>query len=168
MNWLRNKLDQNRARQLVESVNAWHQTCLNVAAICGDALQNEAVLRGDIGEVLDRADRQLFQFRSQSGEARASVKRQDELLAKRIDQMTRDIYELRNSTARFLIRAQGPGPFVRRGDEDELNRGEYYLKALREAGYKAREHKRNIDLELDALWNDLQRLVATVDKSIKE
>ena len=164
MNWLRSRIERNRARQLLESVNAWYHTCTNVAAMCGDALHDEAVLRGDIGELLDRADRQLFQFRSHTGEARAAVKRQDQILAKRIDKLADDIYDLRNHTARFLIRAQGPGPFAGTAHQEEQLRQGYYLKALQEAGFLAREKKKAIDQELSSIWNDLQGILRRAEE----
>jgi hypothetical protein len=168
MNWLRRKIEHNRARQLADSVTTWQRTCSGAAAICTEALYNEAVLQNDIGVVLDRLDRQLFQLRSQTGEARAAVRRQDECLAKRIDQLAKDIFELRNTTVRYLIRAQGPGPFVKVGADEERRRGEYALKALREAGYQARVQKLRVEQELAALWGELQPLVADAEKTITE
>ena len=164
MNRLRSRIERNRARQLLESVNAWYQTCKNVAAICGDALYDEAVLHRDIGEVLDRADRQLFQFRSHTGEARAAVKRHDKILAKRIDKLADDMYDLRNHTARFLIRAQGPGPFAGGEHQDDQQRSVYYQKALQEAGFQAREKKKAIDQELSSIWNELQGLLGRAEE----
>lgn len=164
MNQLRSRIERNRARQILESVNAWYSTCKNVTTICGDALHDEAVLHGDIGEVIDRADRQLFQFRSHTGEARTAVKRQDQILAKRIDKLADDIYDLRNHTARFLIRGQGPGPFAGGEHQDEQQRQVYYQKALQEAGFQAREKKKAVDQELSSIWNEIQGILRRAEE----
>jgi len=158
--------DRKRAQTLVDSLEEWHTTCVEVTVICRQGLFEPAVMDGDIGEVLDRADRKLYQFRNQMTEARREVKRQDPELAKRITQITQDVYTLRNHTARFLIRAQGTRPFATGRLTDPKERSVYYLKALEDAGYPGRKAADELQKNTERLWGDLQKLLEQARQSL--
>ena len=155
----KNWRERKRAQTLVESLEAWHTTCVEVTRICRQALFEPAVMDGDIGEVLDKVDRKLYQFRNQMTDARGEIKRYDPQLAKRLTQVTEEVYTLRNQTARFLIRAQGPHPFATGRPTDPKERSAYYLKALEDAGYQGRKVVDELKSNADSLWGDLQVLL---------
>lgn len=163
--WL-DKLKQRRMREMLDILPVWYNTCLRVSQICGDALHDADLMEGDIGEVLDKADRMLFQFRNDAGDVRRSVGRYDPQLAGRVEATTRRVFELRNATAKFLIRAQGPSPFARRGMEEELSHM-YYHRALEEAGFEARRLKSELDKEINLLWSDLEKLIRLTEMRLR-
>lgn len=159
--------ERKRAQTLVDSLEQWHETCVNVTQICAQALLDQATLEGDIGEVLDRADRKLYQFRNLMTEARREINRHDPTLARRITQVTEEVYRLRNKTARFLIRAQGPHPFAGGRPTEENLRNAYYYKALEEAGFQGREIAERLQRDTDSLWHDLQPLLIQAQKALQ-
>jgi hypothetical protein len=162
---LRERIEQRRAQALLESVQAWYAASLIVSEICGDALHDQALIQADIGTVLDKADRKLFQYRNEAAEARREVRRHDPQLASRIDEVTHQVYELRNLTAKFLIRAQGPSPFAGSRPEGDLQVA-YYERALNEAGFQARDLKTGLDQSLRTLWPELEKLIRQAEKAL--
>jgi hypothetical protein len=160
-------LERRRAQTLVDSLEQWHETCVNVTQICAQALLDQATVEGDIGEVLDGADRKLYAFRNHMTEARREINRHDPILARRITQVTEDVYRLRNQTARFLIRAQGPHPFAGGRLTEENLRNAYYYKALEEAGFQGREIAERLQRDTDTLWHDLQTLLIQAQKALQ-
>jgi ElaB/YqjD/DUF883 family membrane-anchored ribosome-binding protein len=163
--WLA-KIEKRKMQGMLDIVPVWYNTCLRVSEICGDALHDEALIRADIGTVLDKADRMLFQFRNDASDVRKQVQRYDESLAKKVERMTQQVYELRNATAKFLIRAQGPSPFAKSELEGESG-SLYYHRALQETGFKARQMKTELDQDLKALWNELEKLMRIAELSAK-
>jgi hypothetical protein len=161
---LLNRIERRRNQTLLESVHAWYATSLSVSEICGDALHDQALIQADIGTVLDKADRKLMQYRNDAADARRAVQRHDQQLARRVDGVTQQVYELRNLTARFLIRAQGPSPFAGGRAEGELQLA-YYERALNEAGFQARNMKTSLDQKLRAIWPELEELISGVEES---
>ena len=161
------RLEKRRAQSLIESVNIWYQTSLSVSEICGEALHEVVVSEMDIGTLLDKADRKLFQYRNDATDARRAVKRHNEQLANQIARLTERIYELRNQTARFLIRAQGPSPFARSENEPGEMQDAYYVRALADIGYDARQFKSSLDDDIGAVWLELEKLLYQAEKSLK-
>ncbi len=149
-------------QDMLNLLPVWHQTCLRVSEICGDALHDVELIERDIGAVLDKADRMLFQFRNDAGDVRRSVRRYNEQLATRVEAVTRQVFELRNATAKFLIRAQGPTPFARGGMESDVSQL-YYHRALEEAGFTARRLKSELDKDIELLWSELEQLMRQVE-----
>jgi hypothetical protein len=158
--------ERKRAQSLLENVESWHESCLAVTDLCSRALADPATLDGDIGEVLDLADRKLYAFRSHMGEARREIQRHDMELAKRLTDVTEGVYHLRNQTARFLIRAQGAKPFTAGRQTDDVAQQRAYLKALEEAGYEGRELVQTLRADSTALWQDLQPLLALAHETL--
>lgn len=155
---LRARLLQRQAQNLSECLHLWYQTSVEVSEICGQALYEQDAIQGDIGVLLDRADRILFQYRNDAGDARRVVSRYDQALARKVTDITKQVYELRNQTASFLIRSQGAGPFggARTG---QLQMDEYFQRALGESGVKLRSSKTDLDAELSNIWVDLEHLI---------
>jgi len=159
-------IEKRRARVLAESLHAWYDTCVTVTGVCRDALRDEDIAQGDIGVVLDKVDRQLFQFRNHTTDARREVRRADPELAQRLLDVSHEVYNLRNQMARFLIRAQGPSPFAAGLPVDPDLRKAYYLNALDAAGYTGREIAEKLQRELNQLWPDLEGLLRKAEQTI--
>jgi hypothetical protein len=159
--WL-GKLEKRRVQGMRDILPVWYNTCLRVSEICGEALHDEELIRADIGTVLDKADRMLFQFRNDAGDVRKVVQRYDANLAGSVERLTQQVYELRNITAKFLIRAQGPSPFAKSVLEGESG-SQYYQRALEEVGFTARQMKTTLDQDLTALWLELEKLMRLVE-----
>lgn len=154
----RKKIEQKRARSFVDNVQAWYQTSSEISEVMGVALHDQSVLQADIGYIIDAADRLLFSLRYYVPDSLGRLRRRSPELARRFDLASQKLYQLRNETIKFLIRSQGPGPMS--GDEpDEEARIFYYYRALDEVGFNARDLKSEFDLELNAIWNDLQLII---------
>lgn len=163
--WM-DKYQRRRVQGMLDILPVWYNTCLKVSEICGDALHNEALIRADIGTVLDKMDRMLFQFRNDASDVRKAVQRFDQSLARRVERMTQQVFELRNATAKFLIRAQGPNPFAK-SDQEGDSGAQYYQRALDEVGFKARQVKTELDRELVVLWAELEKMKQSAELRAK-
>jgi hypothetical protein len=154
---IRERFMRRQTQDLSDCILIWYQTSKDVSDICGQALYDPSAMQGDIGVVLDRADRKLFQYRNDASDAQRAVKRYNRDLAVRVSSITKQVYELRNQTASFLIRSQGPSPFVAPPDADRQN--EYYQRALNESGFKARQFKSELDKDIQSMWGELEQLI---------
>ena len=158
LSWLRTTIQRNRARAFVKNARAWYLTCRDVSALMGDALHDQSIITKDIGYEIDQVDRMLFHLRFYIPDSLGTLKRRNPDLTQRFDQVTQQVYQLRNETTIFLIRSQGPGPMS--GDEpDEGVSMIYYYRALEEVGFKARDLKDDLDRELKFIWRDLQKII---------
>ena len=153
---------RRNARSFVENMKAWYQTTLEVSDVMGDALHDADVSKKDIGIVIDETDRMLLSLHYYIPEALGGLRRRNPVLAERFDKACQKIYQLRNEMTRFLIRSQGPGPMSGEepGDEARLL---YYYRALDEAGFKARDLKKELDLEIRSIWRELQILIVQAE-----
>ena len=159
-------IERDRARRFLDGIHSWYQTTTTVSRLCGQAINNEDIASSDIGTVLDDVDRKLFALRNYISDSRGFLRRQNPALARRVTEASKNVYRLRNATARFLIRSQGTGPFsVDQSMSDEVRRT-YYYRALEEIGYKARQLQRELDPELSSIWQDLQELIAQAERKI--
>lgn len=152
--------EKKQAQALLESADGWHAVCVQVIEICGQVLHDETVQQGDIGISLDKADRLLFQLRNQASEAGRLLRSLAPALAPRLNLTTNRVFELRNDTARFLIRCQGPDPTAAGGQLDGVARRVYYDRAMQEVGIKARRLHTEVERDLHATWDDLQGWIA--------
>jgi hypothetical protein len=160
------RIERRRAQNLLESVHGWYTTSQSVSDLCGEALHDQALIQQDIGTVLDKADRKLFQYRNDASDAQRAVRRHDEELARRITSITQQVYELRNLTAKFLIRAQGPSPFKGSQAETILPLA-YYDRALQEVGFLARDMKTHLDSDIRSMWPELEKLIHQAEKTFQ-
>lgn len=159
-------IERDRAQRFLESIHSWYQTTSTVSRICGEAIHNEDITNADIGAVLDDMDRKLFALRNYISDSRSFLRRQNPALARRVTEASKNVFRLRNATARFLIRSQGTGPFsVDRSMSDELRRT-YYYRALEEVGYKARQLHQELDPEISSIWRELEGLIAQAERKI--
>jgi len=144
---IRTTIQRNRARAFVKNAHAWYLTCRDVSALMGDALHDQSIITKDIGYEIDQVDRMLLHLGFYIPDSLGTLKRRNPDLAQRFDEVTQQVYQLRNQTTIFLIRSQDPGPM----SGDELDEGVsmiYYYRALEEVGFKARDLKDDLDREL--------------------
>jgi hypothetical protein len=155
---IRNRLEKKRAKSFVKNIHAWYQTCREVSQVMEIALHDQSIIKADIGYIIEAADRMLFGLRYYIPDSLGTLRRSNPQLARRFDNACQLIYQLRNTTASFLIRSQGPGPMS--GDEpDDEARIIYYYRALEEVGFNARQLKSDFDRELKSIWRDLQVII---------
>jgi len=149
-----------RAAEAERYIRDWHEACLFVVAGCLQGLRDPQLPRSDIGVVLDNVDRGLFRVRDAGSGAQEALRRRAPELGVRIRRSTEAIVELRNETARFLIRAQGPTPPYLQKQSDPTGQPEAYQRALQEVGQAALVRSRAVERDLGQLWADLQPLIA--------
>ncbi len=162
---LKIRIERRQYQRLVESVHLWYQTSVEVCALCGEALDDSLPIQDDIGVLLDRADRKLFQYRNDASDARRGLRRIAPALSNRVETITEQVYELRNQTASFLIHSQGPGPFGA-SREASSEKDAYFQRAMGDSGVKARSLKANLDREIEFIWQDIEGLISTADNQI--
>ncbi len=138
------------------------QLCSDVSRTCGAALNNENIGGEEIGEVLDRTDRMLFRLCEGIPGDWFMFRRRSPALARRVREVSEQVYRLRNRTARFLIRCQGPSPLAGRLEGEA--RLAYYHQALETFGFEARRIWRELDAELNEIGEDIQRLAAELEQ----
>jgi hypothetical protein len=152
------KIERRRAQSFVENARGWYQACNDVSKVMGDVLHDPSIINKDIGYTIDSVDRLLLHLRYYIPDSLGILRRRNPELAQRFDKTSELVYRLRNETTKFLIRSQGPGPMT--GDKpDEEARIIYYYRALNEAGFSARDLKKELDFELKSIWRDLQKVI---------
>lgn len=147
--------------RLGEDLRTWHQLCSDVTRICGEALHNEDIGGQEIGELLDKTDRMLFRLRETLPSSWRLLRRRSPELARRVPELSDQVYCLRNQTSRFLIRCQGPAPLTARPEGGV--RSAYYLQALETFGLEGRHIWRELEQELGVIDEDIQELVADLE-----
>jgi hypothetical protein len=110
--------------------------------------------------VLDNVDRGLFRVREAGSDAQRALRRRAPELGGRLRQTTEALVELRNETARFLIRAQGPTPAFLQKQEVAAGQPEAYRRAVEEIGKTAVQRALAVVGDLKQLWADLQPILA--------
>jgi hypothetical protein len=163
MDLLRRAMAPWRARRAADAgkdIREWHEACLVVVAGCVGGLRDPQLPRSDIGVTLDKVDRAIFRVRDAGSGAQQALKRRDPELGARIRRITQAMVELRNETASFLIRAQGPTPSYLQKQSVPTGQPEAYQRAVLEVGRAALVRSRAVQSNLDQLWADLQPLLA--------
>jgi hypothetical protein len=160
---------KREARDFSENATGWHAVCQTISEMYVEVLHDDNPTRSDIGVVLDKTDRMLFALRDHLSALRPPLNRRDRELTKRVNKASEHLYELRNKTARFLIRAQGHTPtFMREGTTSPEVEQTYYLKAMQEVGFDARQAALALRKELKGIWEELFPLVSEADQLIRE
>lgn len=159
-------MEKRQARGFLNGAQGWYYTCIKICELLGDALYDEAIGEKDIGVVLDKVDRMLFALRNEAADVRGFLRRQDRVLAERVENASTQVYELRNETTRFLMRCQGPGPVMGKRAMESQTRMLYYYRALEEAGFQARQVNTALESELKAIWRELQRVILVAEQTV--
>jgi hypothetical protein len=139
------------AARAADRVLAWEQAAGTILRLCQDALDDEHAGTGDIGTALDRLDRQLHALKDTAADLPAALRRGAPDLARAAAGITEDLYRLRNLTAQYLIRAQGPVPPYLDGPASD--------DALR------RDHRR---IAFDQVGGEARRLATDLDRRLRE
>src|SRR5512147_1367390 len=151
---------KREAHEFSEHAAGWHKTCVSINDACVDALNTGTEAPPDIGVMLDKADKMLFAVRDHLAALRPALKRRDRALEKRVKNASDQLYEVRNKTASFLIRAQGHTPhFLRSGEMPDDAQQAYYLKAMQEVGFEARQAALALRKELKGIWTVMHVMV---------
>ncbi len=159
---------KREARDFSEHATGWHTTCQTISDMYVEVLHADDPAGNDIGVVLDKTDRLLFRLRDHLGALRPSLSRRNRDLSNRVGTASEHLYELRNQTAKFLIRAQGHTPqFMREGDSSPGADQAHYLKAMQEVGFDARQMATELRNELKAIWTELRPMVTEADEIIR-
>jgi hypothetical protein len=133
---------------------------MDVSEACLQALSSDDVGRTEIGVMLDRTDRMLFQLRDFAASVHGPLRSMNPDLARRVRDASDGVYRLRNHTTRFLIRSQGPTPaFMANRPPDPLEAREHVQRALMEFGLEARGIGHTLQKDLGLIWRDLQPLI---------
>ena len=142
-----------------KELREWHDACQLVVAGCLAGLRDPQVPRSDIGVTLDQVDRAIFRMRDAGVGAQHALRGEPEL-RRRVRQSIQAIIELRNETARFLIRAQGPTPPFLTKPQAYAGQAEAHQRALQDVGQPALRHAQAVERGLEALWGDLKPLLS--------
>jgi hypothetical protein len=154
-------LARRRASLFADDAHQWHADCRKVLDLCERALHERDLPGGDIGVVLDEADRTLFHLRGPMGNVRRTLRRDHSHLSRRVAQASDRLFHLRNLTSRFLIYSQGPGATVAgEGAIDAQARETYYMNALDSAGFEARRIRAEVAQELSDIWMEIRTILA--------
>lgn len=143
------------AGQAETDIRDWREACLVVLTGCLAGLRDVQLPRSEIGVTLDRVDRALFRVRDCGAGAESALKRHDPTLSARVRRFTQEVVKLRNETASFLIRAQGPTPSYLAKERVAAGQPEAYRRAVQEVGQAALAHAMALERDLDCLWADL-------------
>ena len=165
---LRHYLERRSAQNFLEGITSWHRTCTEVSQLCSQALNDKEVIRGDIGVILDKMDRNLFALRNHIGGSKGFLRRRNRSLAKQFARVNKEVYQMRNQTAKFLIRGQGPGSFPKDQEMDEERWRKYYDRALIDIGFGARRMNEGVSEEIEAIWSEMQKLIRQAEETIAD
>lgn len=149
-----------RGAEAAADLVGWHDACEETLQTCLHCLGDAQLPRGEIGVDLDRIDRTLFRLRDAGSGAEGYLRGTSPDLGRRLRQISEDIVQLRNETARYLIRAQGPTPSFLGGGRQPERAQDSYERALAEIGRPARQRALDLERELNRAWADLQPVLA--------
>lgn len=156
---------QREAGEFAADAKSWHAACQSIVELYVEALNEDNPAQPDIGVVLDKTDRMLYGVRDHLGGLRAALNRRDRALSARVGKASERLYEIRNLTARFLIRAQGHTPhYLRQQELPDDTRQMYYLKAMQEVGFEARQAAIELRKELKSIWTALEPLISQAEE----
>lgn len=165
---LRHYLERRSAENFLEGITSWHQTCREVTQLCTKALNDTEVIRGDIGVILDKMDRNLFALRNHIGGSKRFLRRRNRALANRFAKVNKAVYQMRNQTAKFLIRGQGPGPFPGDQEMEEERWRKYYDRAMIDIGFGVRRMNEGVSEEIETIWTEMQELIRQAEEMIAD
>jgi len=153
---LLDRIEKKRMKSFVVNIQDWYKTCSLLTKTYGVVLYDQSAFDADIGIMLDKTDRLLFQLGSYTSDALGLLRRKEPALAKKVNDLSTQVYRLRNGTTSFLIRSQGAMLFTGGESRQESLGGQAYYQALEEVGFTARQLQRELEKELKEIWVDLQ------------
>lgn len=163
MDWLgRYRVHRQQAAEarLTERLQAWLQASRSIHRLCSVSIDDETAGGGDIGRSLDRIDRELHLLKDTASALSTLLRRRDPELARHAAEITESLYRLRNQTASYLIRAQGPAPaFLTDSRGGEGLQGEHRRRAFEQVGAEARQLALRIGAQLTLLQRQAEPLL---------
>jgi|Deesub1362A_J573_1020465.scaffolds.fasta_scaffold05317_2 hypothetical protein len=154
-----------RAQQLVRALRGWHKACQELAEACWRVLNDAQAASGESLNWLDEVERSLMRLRDHESEMVGILRRRERRLVRPVRRLTEDIIRLRNSTMRFVIRAQGPTPrFMRSEPPNPTEMRHYYEQAMDQVGDDARVSCLRVRRELKDLWAQLQPVLREAER----
>jgi hypothetical protein len=160
------RIEKNRTKKFVVNIQAWYKTCSLLTKTYGDALYDQYAFDADIGIMLEKTDRMLFQLGTYTSDALGLLRHKEPTLAKKVDNLSTQVYRLRNGTTSFLLRSQGPLLLSDAEHRQERKGGQAYYRALEEIGFATRRLQRELEKELNDLWVELQGPILTAQMSL--
>lgn len=160
------RLEKKRTQRFVVNIKAWYKTCILLTTTYGDALYDQCMCESDIGAMLEKADRILFQLSGYTDDALGLLRRKEPALAHKVSSISMQIYRLRNQTTSFLIRCQESKGFPNLSPRQEGKTGLAYYRALEEVGFTTRRLQRDLEKELKSIWAELQGLIWIAEQSL--
>lgn len=160
------RIEKQRTKKFVVNIQAWYKTCSQLTKTYGDALYEQGAFDADIGIMLERTDNMLFQLSSYTSDALGLLRREEPALAKKVNDLSTQVYRLRNGTTSFLIRSQRSRFFTSAEPRQESRGGQAYYRALEEIGFATRRLQRELEKELKEIWDELQGPILTAQLSL--
>ena len=160
------RIEKNRTKRFVVNIQAWYKTCSLLTKTYGDALYDQDEFDADIGIMLEKTDRLLFQLSSYTSDALGLLRRKEPALAKKVNDLSTQVYRLRNQTTSFLIRCQGSGSSSGADSRREGRASLAYYKALEEIGFTTRRLQRDLEKELKSIWAELEGPILIAEQSM--
>jgi hypothetical protein len=137
------------AARTTECLREWERASRSILRLCQAAIDDEHAGTGDIGTNLDKLDRELHRLKDTAAAVSGVLRRQEPDLARTAAEITDDLYRLRNQTASYLIRAQGPTPpFLENGSSGDALRDDRRRVAYQQVGADARRLAGELDQRL--------------------
>jgi hypothetical protein len=160
------QIKKNRTKRFIENTQAWYKTCSLLTKTYGVALYDQDAFNADIGIMLDKTDRMLFQLDSYTSDALGFLRRNEPALANKVNDLSTQVFRLRNKTISFLLRSQGGMLFsgIDRGPDSRGSQA--YYQALEEVGFTARQIHRELEKELTAIWPALRGPLLIAQQSL--
>ena len=165
LEWLDRLLHRRRLERFLEESQAWYQACLAICRACDRALHDENLSYMDIGAIVDETDWLLVRLRGDIIGPHTPARERYPALARRVRRVTSQVCHVRNLTARFLIRSQGPLPALFESRPEE--RRVYYQRALQEVGLAARLAQREVYEEVKAVWREMQGVRIEAERLVR-
>ncbi len=106
---IRSTIARNRARSFVENAR-WNETIVEITQVMDGTLHDQPIAGTDIGCVIDQVDRMLAHLGFHTADSIETLRRRNPELARRFDQVSQQVYNMRNEMTILLVRSQVPGP----------------------------------------------------------
>jgi hypothetical protein len=151
--WLR-RVERGRKLRAAADLESWLASAEFVLENCATA-QRSVAGETDVGQTLDRVDRELMRFRNHAADVRPQLRRAAPALAEPVRRATDDIFHLRNSTHTYLLRWQSSR--LQTGEGRSLNPGA--RRELEEALLRASEAARRLRSDLVVLTPPIHELI---------
>jgi hypothetical protein len=151
--WL-DRWERSRRARAAADLESWLASVEFVLENCTTAHRSVAG-ETDVGQTLDRVDRELMRFRNHAADVRPQLRRAAPALVEPVRRATDDIFHLRNHTHTYLLRWQSSRLQMAAGGS--LNAGA--RREMEEALLRASEAARRLRTDLETLTPRIHELI---------